>query len=64
MLVRLQKIEAFETRLANIEEINRKNDFPASLKTLLDSNLGNKIKNLEIALTNKLKVIEDLKTHD
>jgi hypothetical protein len=47
-----------------MEEINRQNDFPASFKTLLDSNLGNQIKNLEVAITNKLKVIEDLKTHD
>ncbi len=64
MLVRLQKVEAFETRLSNMEEINRKNDFPASFKTLLDSNLSNQIKNLEVALTNKLKVIEDLKTQN
>ena len=41
MLVRLQNVEAFETRLSNMEEINLKNDFPASFKTLLDSNLGN-----------------------
>jgi hypothetical protein len=47
-----------------MEEINRQNDFPASFKTLLDSNLGSQIKNLEVALTNKLKVFEDLKTHD
>jgi hypothetical protein len=46
MLERLQKLEAFETRLSNIEEINRQNDFPASFKTLLNSNLSNQIKNL------------------
>ncbi len=40
ILVRLQKVEAFETRLSKIENINQEFNFPASYKTLLDSNLG------------------------